>query len=495
MFRVKTRRLDLLLQLFLVIAIPSSLRGATVTTNVGKISGYTEKVLVDGNYKTITKFMGIPFAESTAGLNRFLKPIPKAPFNDTFTATGKPVGCIQRSQASTQRLSKSMNFSEDCLILNVYVPHDFTTNISLPVMVWIYGGGFNDGASGLYLADVLNAYASVIVVTINYRLGMFGFLQSADGKLPGNQGLWDQHLALKWVHENIAAFTGDPGRVTIFGESAGGASVLFQALYPGNRGLFQKVIAESGSALANWATLKEPNANEFLKRVGCGSSSDPLSCLRIKTPDELQLPRRVGDKLQFAPVVDGDFVVESPEDILFGNNSKSLAAREFYSTLDILSGVNNFDGALFISTVWPYVLGYTDVNNPRITRDQFENTVVLDTVASNLLPTDNYTRNVLQKVVAFEYTNWTDPDSFSSTRISTLEISCDVGFFFPAIRAAQAHAMADKANTYFYEFSVNVDHHVLKTPSWIKGMLAKSCIRMFIFMSTYVKIKIYTICC
>ncbi|XP_053397712.1 cholinesterase 2-like [Mercenaria mercenaria] len=453
----------------LLFTIPVYGRAVSVSTKVGKISGYTENLQADGQAKTISKFMGIPFAETTAGQNRFLKPIPKAPFNSTFDATGGPIACIQSSKEAAQRISKITNFSEDCLNLNVYVPHDFTTNVSLPVMIWIYGGGFNDGASALYRADVLTAFTNVIVVTINYRLGMFGFLQSDDGKLPGNQGLWDQHLAIKWVHDNIAPFTGNPGQVTIFGESAGGASVLFQALYPGNKGYFQRVIAESGSPLANWATIQGPNAKSFAKRVGCDSSSDWIACLRSKSTSQLQIPRIATDPLHFYPAVDGDFVAEIPEDILYGNSSKSSAARQFYSSLDILSGVNNYDGALYMSSVWPFLLGYTNIDSPKITRDQLDNIVILDTVNSILSPKDNRTRDILQKVVIFEYTNWTDPDSFESTRTSTVSLSSDVGFFSPAIRAAQAHAMAQNGKTYFYEFSVPVKNHVLKTPTWITG--------------------------
>ncbi|KAH3729758.1 bile salt-activated lipase-like [Dreissena polymorpha] len=112
---------------------------------------------------------------------------------------------------------------------------------------------------------------------------MFEFVQSTDGKLPGNQGLWDQHLGIKWVHDNIKAFTGNPNDVTIFGESAGGASVVYQALYPGNQGFFQRVIAQSGSALAYWASHELPNAEAFITKKGCNQAPDSLECLRALT--------------------------------------------------------------------------------------------------------------------------------------------------------------------------------------------------------------------
>ncbi|KAL4223079.1 Carboxylesterase 5A [Mactra antiquata] len=442
-----------------------------VHANVGDIAGNTERVVADDKSKVITLFTNIPYAESTAGPNRFLKPIPKAPFKETYQAVGNPVGCFQSSKAATQRLSSKINFTDDCLILNIYVPHDFTQNTSLPVMIWIYGGAFVEGASGLYRPDVMVALTDVIVVTVNYRLGMFGFLRSNDGKLPGNQGLWDQHLAIKWVHENIASFTGDNKQVTIFGESAGSASVLYQALYPGNQGYFQRVIAESGSPLADWALLLEPNADLYFAKMNCESSSDPEACLRAKTSEQLQIPRIATDPLKFAPLLDGDFIPESAHDILFGNtvNPKSIASRTFYSSLDILTGVNNYDGALYMVSVWPYVLHYSDINNPHITRQQL-NDVYKGIVENTLHVKDNKTAEMLREMIEFEYTNWTDPSSFLSTRVSLLNISSDVGFFFPAISAAQGHVASNgRGKTYFYEFSYEPVKHIIVMPTWIHG--------------------------
>ena len=229
-----------------------------VNTNVGRIQGIQKNITVDGKAKMISWFYGIPFAETTAGNNRFQKPIAKAAFSEIFEANQSPTACYQVSDEDYGNFSHG-TYSEDCLNLNIYVPNDLTDQHLLPVMIWIYGGGFTDGTAAIYPATGLSSFGNVVVVTINYRIGMFGFLQSSDGTLVGNQGLWDQHLAIKWVHNNIAAFSGNPEEVTIFGESAGGASVLYQAIYPGNQGLFKRVIAESGSPLGYWA-FQEPNA-------------------------------------------------------------------------------------------------------------------------------------------------------------------------------------------------------------------------------------------
>ncbi|KAL4226010.1 Carboxylesterase 5A [Mactra antiquata] len=445
---------------------------AVVHTSLGDIAGNTETIIADGTRKVITQFTNIPYAESTGGQNRFLKPIPKAHFNDTFYAIGNPVGCIQSSKEATRQLSPYVNFTEDCLILNIFVPHDFTQNVSLPVMIWIHGGAFVGGASSEYAPGVLTALSDVIVVTINYRLGMFGFLQSRNGKLQGNQGLWDQHLAIKWIHENIIPFTGDPNKVTIFGESAGSASVLYQAMYPGNRGYFHRVIAESGSPLADWALLHEPNADAFYKYAGCDVSSNPEVCLRAKTIDQLQVDDSATSPLQFVPAIDGEFIPESAHTILYSRtrNTKSIAARAYYNSLDILSGVNNFDGALYMTGVWPYrIQNAANLNNPQITRNELENIVFEGIVSLMLQAKDNDTKQLLKQLVTFEYTDWSNPDSVESTRESTLNISCDVGFFYPAISAAQVHASSGEGKTYFYEFIHAPAVHAITMPSWIHG--------------------------
>ncbi|KAH3729734.1 hypothetical protein DPMN_055712 [Dreissena polymorpha] len=239
------------------------------------------------------------------GKNRFKNPIPKAPFLSTFDATKNPMACFPSHLGGEIKYGKYVNFSEDCLNLNVFVPHTFEKNVSMPVMIWIHGGSFVEGATAIFQGEGIIAFGDVIVVTVSYRLGMFGYIQSADGKLPGNLGLWDQHLGIKWVHDNIVAFTENPNDVNIFGESAGGESVIFQSLYPGNRGFFQRVIAQSGSALAYWAVHATPNAEPLIANKGCERAPDPVTCLRALTPWQLQ----DDDTSAWQPVIDRDFLL------------------------------------------------------------------------------------------------------------------------------------------------------------------------------------------
>ena len=234
--------------IWLLYTIPSTVgQNVTVVTNIGTIIGE----LYHGSYNatpfTVSRFLGIPFAEPPVGERRFQKPTKKALFTEPLIAKSMPPACMQ----IPRRISSvySTNLKEDCLYLNVLVPGDaISANDRKAVLIWIYGGGFQYGSQDIYTSPTFAGLNDVILVTLNYRLSIYGFLSTGDSNLAGNQGLWDQHMAIQWVHDHIANFGGDPNRVTIFGESAGGASVVIQALYEGNQGMFKRVIAQSLSA-------------------------------------------------------------------------------------------------------------------------------------------------------------------------------------------------------------------------------------------------------
>ena len=224
--------------------------GNTVEINTGKIEG----LQIDG----LHIFMGIPYAAPPIGEKRWLPPQPLKPWNGLLEAkTAGPVcpqpppaiellrGAVDRDDLKNQK--------EDCLYLNVWTPG--LDNKRRPAMVWIHGGAFRTGAGSgpVYNGAALARKGNVVVVTINYRLAPYGFLnlnEITDGKIPatGNEGLLDQIAALKWVQENITAFGGNPGNVTIFGESAGGMSIGASLAMPAAKGLFHKAIPQSGAA-------------------------------------------------------------------------------------------------------------------------------------------------------------------------------------------------------------------------------------------------------
>lgn len=202
----------------------------------GKLSNFRR------NY--VYKFTGIPFALPPTGERRFKNPEPIAPWKDVFQATEPAMACMQEHL-------KVPSFDEDCLQLNIYAPKyviDIPGAHKLPVMVWIYGGGFAHGSSSIenYEGTLFTAYSNVILVSINYRVSSFGFLRH--GSILGNFAFHDQVLALKWIQKNIASFGGDPKSVTIFGHSAGSMSVSALLVSPLARGLFKRAIMQSGSA-------------------------------------------------------------------------------------------------------------------------------------------------------------------------------------------------------------------------------------------------------
>ena len=443
----------------------TSCEAVTVRTPVGSIAGFRSEVKIDNVPHNVTKFLSIPYAEPPIGIHRFRKPIAKAPFSGVFDASQPPVACFQASLDGESRYRDFANFSEDCLILNIYVPHAFDGRPKqLPVMVWIYGGAFVEGASARYEAEALAIRGDVIVVTINYRLGMFGFIRSADGQLPGNQGLWDQHMAIRWVHNNIGAFTGDPNTVTIFGESAGSASVFYQSLYAGNVGLFKRVIGQSGSSMSPWALVRDTNAEWFYKAKGCDAAPSPVGCLRALTPAQLQ----EDDTSMWQPMVDHEFLLDTPEELLFGTKGQHEAIRDLFRSLDIMTGVNQFDGGANLYYVG-LLLNTTNMNTFMPNRQLFADTLLPIFLNTTFQLQNKDALSVMSKLADVEYTDWTQPDNSEALRMAFVEFSSDSAFFYPAIATVRAHSARKMAKTCFYQFSVNVSTHLLDTPSWLLG--------------------------
>ncbi|XP_072385322.1 juvenile hormone esterase-like [Diabrotica undecimpunctata] len=222
---------------------------------LGTVKGKTRATV---NGVTVHSFQGIPFAEPVVNESRFEVAKPKKPWAGVLDATTEGSYCRQITYAD-------VSGDEDCLFINIFSPQDPKLNASLPVMVFIYGGGFIEGASieVNYGPDYLLDY-DIVVVTFNYRIGPFGFFSTGDDVVPGNMGLKDQVLALQFVNKYIQYFGGDPTKVTIFGQSAGAASVHYHVLSPLSKGLFRAAICESASALSVWANQKNQTELSYL---------------------------------------------------------------------------------------------------------------------------------------------------------------------------------------------------------------------------------------
>uniref|UniRef100_H0VU94 Carboxylic ester hydrolase n=1 Tax=Cavia porcellus TaxID=10141 RepID=H0VU94_CAVPO len=301
-----------------------------VDTKYGKVLGKYERV--EGFAQPVAVFLGVPFAKPPIGSLRFAPPQPPESWNYVKNTTSYPPMCSQLKMGEifeTDLVSMrkiSVSISEDCLYLNIYTPVDATRKSSLPVMVWIHGGALLVGGASPYGGLVLSALENVVVVSIQYRLGIWGFFSTGDEHSRGNWGHLDQVAALHWVQDNIANFGGNPDSVTIFGESAGSQSVSVLVLSPLAKNLFHKAISESGVALLPGLLSKDmkPLAKKIAVAAGCKTTSSAVMvhCLRQKTEDELLEVTKnlVGASILNYPVVptvvDGVLPPKAPEEIL-----------------------------------------------------------------------------------------------------------------------------------------------------------------------------------
>ncbi|XP_054389910.1 liver carboxylesterase 1-like isoform X3 [Pongo abelii] len=269
-----------------------------VDTVHGKVLG--KFVSLEGFAQPVAIFLGIPFAKPPLGSLRFTPPQPAEPWSFVKNATSYPPMCTQDPKAgqflsellTNRKENVPLKISEDCLYLNIYTPADLTKKNRLPVMVWIHGGGLMVGAASTYDGRVLAAHENVVVVTIQHRLGIWGFFSTGDEHSRGNWGHLDQLAALHWVQDNIASFGGNPGSVTIFGESSGAESVSVLIFSPLSKNLFHRAISESGVALTP-ALVDEgdikPLAKQIANTAGCETTTSAVMvhCLRQKTEEEL----------------------------------------------------------------------------------------------------------------------------------------------------------------------------------------------------------------
>jgi para-nitrobenzyl esterase len=330
----------------LVLALMWSSAASAQVKEADVTGGRVAGVVTNG----ISSFKGIPFAAPPIGALRWKAPQPVKPWTGVKQASSYAPACIQ-DPAFPKIFGGPPTLSEDCLYLNVWTPAKSASD-ALPVMVWIHGGGFIMGQTSVPLYDGTRlAEKGVVLVTVAYRLGPFGFLAHPEltresGKGSGNYGLLDLIAGLQWVKANIAHFGGDPGRVTIFGESAGGMAVSMLAASPAAKGLFHRAISESGAnfappRLANEGgqiamPLKKAEALgvEFLGKLKVGD----IEAAREVPAEKLQSAVVPGPQNGFSPVFDGD--------VLPGDQYESYRAGRFNDT-PVLIGTNSDEGGLF----------------------------------------------------------------------------------------------------------------------------------------------------
>jgi para-nitrobenzyl esterase len=327
----------------------------------------TDKGLVEGASSADSKvhiFKGIPYAAPPVDALRWKAPHPAASWTAVRKAVEFGPRCMQ-THVFSDMVFRDQGPSEDCLYLNVWTPTS-SANAKLPVMVWIYGGGFVAGAASEPRQDGEQlAKKGVVVVSMNYRLGVFGFLSHRDlakesgHDSSGNYGLLDQLAALQWVHKNIASFGGDPGKVTIFGESAGSFSVSALMASPLAQGLFQRAIGESGAFFGSTLGLKpladtEKSDGKFIESVGAAS----LEALRAMPASNLLEAASKQAMLRFVPNIDGYFLTE---------DAASIYAAGKQSHIPLLAGWNADEGSFrsFFAKKDPTTQNYAELLHER----------------------------------------------------------------------------------------------------------------------------------
>ncbi|MGQ4599423.1 carboxylesterase family protein [Nocardia sp. R6R-6] len=313
----------------------------TVVVTGGAISG----LAADG----IVKYLGTPFAAPTGGDARFRPPRPPAPWPGVRPALVHGPLCPQNGHLSGTPPAGPT--SEDCLTIDLYVP-DGARDRSLPVMVFFHGGGYDTGANSQYDAPSrMVAEGNVIVAVPNYRLGPFGFmslpqLAAESGGATGTVGIQDQQAALRWVHDNAAAFGGDPANVTIFGESAGGESVCTHLAAPASDGLFHKAIVQSGSCVQSPLVPSSredafARSQRYAESVGCVDRATQLACLRALPEATLLAPsvQFDGPVPIWVPSIDGVVITRTLDAGLEADDRK----------IPLIVGSNGDEGALFVA--------------------------------------------------------------------------------------------------------------------------------------------------
>ncbi|XP_005403764.1 PREDICTED: carboxylesterase 4A [Chinchilla lanigera] len=402
-------------------------------------------------------FLGIPFSKPPVGDLRFAPPKPPEPWKGVRRATTYPPACLQESWGqiasmyfNTRKRYSWLRFSEDCLYLNVYAPVRAPGDPLLPVMVWFPGGAFLVGAASTYEGSELAARERVVLVFLQYRLGILGFLSTGDSQARGNWALLDQVAALHWVQENIEAFGGDPESVTLFGQSAGAMCISGLMVSPLAQGFFHRAISQSGTAVFKTFITRDPLkvAKKVAFLAGCSHSDTKImvNCLRALSGAQVM---RVSKKMKLlhnnfqkepqeitwflSPVVDG---------VVFPDDPVVLLMRGHILPMPYLLGVNSQEFNWLLPYIMKIPLG------PHLMRKQ--NLAKLLWSTSTLL---NITKEQIPLVVD-EYLRDIQKYDWKIVRNHLIDLAGDATFVYATLQAARYHRDAG-FQVYLYEFQ----HH------------------------------------
>ncbi|XP_023238926.1 carboxylesterase 5A-like [Centruroides sculpturatus] len=369
---------------------------------VSTTSGTVKGKKVDTTEGQVYQYLGIPYAQSPTGANRFKPPkhLPASAASLRFDATDFGPACYQPPHSveviSPLLRTRDMIIDEDCLNLNIYVPK-IETNEKLPVMIWLPGEGFDYADARQFEGTYLASLGKVILVTVNYRVSVFGFLSSETEDAPGNVGLLDQRMAFRWVAKNIEKFGGNSKNVTLFGRFSGAMSISMHmtSTYALNqeKKLFDRVILQSGIAVGSWVFDHDPSLafSQLVELTKCSRNRklETVKCLQ-NLPAEILLKHSLQVPQRWRPIIDGKFLTEEPMEAV---------KKGKYADVDVILGNNEDEGSLCLLTLYAHKSElYNEIQKKDITENTFKRLI-----ADNLFQYFGKENNRIEKIVTHHY--------------------------------------------------------------------------------------------
>ncbi|XP_012525770.2 venom carboxylesterase-6 [Monomorium pharaonis] len=423
-----------------------------VKTPLGKLKGYYKTSQSGRKYEA---YEGIPYALPPIGKLRFKPPQPMPAWIGELPATKFSSACIQYDHIPLPATSEKVVGAEDCLYLNVYVPvrEKERNGTRMPVLFWIHSGAFQFGSGMLFGAKYLMDY-DVILVTFNYRLGPMGFLSTEDEVLPGNMGLKDQSMALRWVSENIEWFGGDPQKVTLVGLSAGGASVHYHYLSQLSAGLFQNGISFSGTALTCAAQTENSleKAKKLSALMGCPTttSRDMIRCMRYRPARAIVqassefMPFLKTPFAPFGPVVErfgteAPFIDKTPVEIINSGNVQDVPW---------ITGITSEEG------LYPVAEFINNDENLKLLNDNWDDLAPHFLDFNYTIPKDKHVE--IARLIKKHYFGTKPIDRHSTKEL--IQMTSDRFFVVPGEKSARMQAKANQSPVWFYYFSYRGAH-------------------------------------
>lgn len=431
-----------------------TLDNSMVTIRNGTLQGVT---LTSSEGRPFLAFKGIPYAKPPIGKLRFEAPEPPEPWQGILNATKDGEECPQ-----VDFITSKVKGNESCLYLNVYTPKDRVQEF-LPVLVFIHGGGFIMGTGNSNACDPIKFMdVDVVLVAINYRLGMLGFLSTEDENAPGNYGMLDQIQSLRWIQENIREFGGNPDKVLVFGTSAGGASVAHLMLSKLSKGLFHAVIAQSGTATNEWSLQRNPlsQAHKISAALECTTNETKgmVKCFRNASTEDLVLKSSnllviLGIPVSFGPVLE----IRGGHGFITTHPLEALKNGQIENRVPFITGVVRDEG--FLSTYM--IQDYLKSRGRQFFEEEFPNLYV--PYLTKIKPE----MREISRAIQTEYFGNRDMDNPQDFLDGFEEFLADTMFFIGTDEMLKYMAMSG-VPTYAYRYTYESPEATNMTASFLK---------------------------